>query len=151
MGAHLGGERGCPSFCHSMVRAGDASTVQGSLTLSPTLASTTEGSLLSILNLQSRQAQQTVQQHPCSVSDLQHKAFLITSLVFCLQWERADSVLLSEFAINNIHSPQKKAASIKSCYRSAQLGAELLPDNLTLQRQQLIASLLLITSPWLKP
>lgn len=47
----LGGERGCPSFCHSMVRAGDASTVQGSLTLSPTLVSTTEGSLLSILNL----------------------------------------------------------------------------------------------------
>lgn len=58
LGAHLGEERGCPSFCHSMVRAGDASTVQGSLTLSPTLTSTTVGSFLSIFNLQSPQAEQ---------------------------------------------------------------------------------------------
>lgn len=75
LGAHLGEERGCPSFCHLMVRAGDASTVQGSLTLSPTLASTTVGSLLSIFNLQSSQAQQMMQKLPCSAFDLQHKAF----------------------------------------------------------------------------
>lgn len=56
----------------------------------------------------------TMQQHPCSVSGLQHKAFLITSLVFCLEWERAIAVLPLEFAINNIHSPQKKSSLYQS-------------------------------------
>lgn len=43
---------GCPSFCQSMVREGDASTRQGNLTRSPMLALTTEGSFLYIFNLQ---------------------------------------------------------------------------------------------------
>lgn len=98
-----------------MVRAGDASTVQGSLTLSPTLASITEGWLLSILNLQSPQAQQKVQKLPRSAFDLHHKAFLITSLIFLPSMGKGGLCAPARAlkpVITNIHSQRSEKSSL---------------------------------------
>lgn len=121
-----------------MVRAGDASTVQGSLALSPTLASKTEGSLLSIFNLQSPQAQQKMQKLPRLASDLQHKAFSITSLIFLPPTGKGSLCTASGaliLAITNIHSQHSEKGSLyQTLPSSAQLGAALLSASLTLYR-----------------